>query len=103
MTSEEKICSLHERMNAYSRKRESRTTTLFGAASAALALCLIFLVFAGSEILLGEAGGMYSGATMLFENAGGYVLLAICSFMVGVVVTVLCLKLRNKKKSCDEQ
>ena len=97
MTREEKISSLHERMEAYTRMRESRKTTLLGAASAVLAICLIFIVFVGGGTQLGEAGGMYSGATMLFENAGGYVLLAIGSFMVGVIVTVLCIRYRKKK------
>ena len=101
MTKEEKIRSLHERMDVYSRKLDRQKTTLFGAASAVLAISLIVIIFVGGGTLIGEAGSMYSGATMLFENAGGYVLLAIGSFMVGVVVTVLCIRYR-KRKSHDE-
>lgn len=43
--------------------------------------------------------GPYSGATMLFENAGGYMLLAVAAFMTGVVVTAALIKKRNRTET----
>ncbi|MEG0570118.1 MAG: hypothetical protein RR497_00555 [Oscillospiraceae bacterium] len=37
------------------------------------------------------------GAVLLYENAGGYVLAGIIAFILGIVITVLCLHSKNKK------
>ena len=39
--------------------------------------------------------GMY-GTILLHEDAGGYVLVAVISFTVAVVITALCIKFRKK-------
>jgi len=45
--------------------------------------------------------GMY-GAILLHEDAGGYVLVAVISFTVAVVITALCIKFRKRgQKSQD--
>ena len=36
------------------------------------------------------------GAILLHEGAGGYVLVAVISFTVAVVITALCIKFRKK-------
>ena len=36
---------------------------------------------------------------MLFEDAGGYVLSAVLAFMLGVIITVLCFRIRTKRES----
>ena len=41
--------------------------------------------------------GMY-GTILLHEGAGGYVLVAVISFTVAVVITALCIKFRKKDK-----
>ena len=95
MTSEERIASLHARMRGIRRKRERQKTAALGMA------CCALTVFMASMIMndgahQGSTAGLYSGATMLFENAGGYVLAAVAAFMAGVVITVLCIRLKNK-------
>lgn len=52
-----------------------------------------------SGIHPGGAAGLYSGATMLFEGAGPYVLIAVVAFMAGVIVTVAIIKNRKKENS----
>jgi heme O synthase-like polyprenyltransferase len=47
---------------------------------------------------VGGTAGVYSGSMMLFENAGGYVLLAIGAFMAGVIITVLLKRRQEKNK-----
>ena len=43
-----------------------------------------------------DAAGMY-GAVLLHKDAGGYVLVAVISFAVAVVITVLCIKFRGRE------
>ena len=44
-----------------------------------------------------EAPGMY-GTILLHEDAGGYVLVGVISFTVAVVITALCIKLRERER-----
>ena len=47
--------------------------------------------------------GMY-GTILLHEDAGGYVLVAVISFNVAVVITALCIKFRKRgQKSQDAE
>ena len=101
MTAEERISSLHERMDAKKRSREKRKTAAAGAVSVVLAVCLCLLIFAG-DAHSGSSAGMYSGATMLFGEAGGYVLAAVIAFMAGVAVTVLIIR-KNRKNQKNQQ
>ena len=100
MTNEERVQSLHMRMDALRRVRERRKTGAIGAASVVLTLCLMLLVFSGGGTHLSGTAGLYSGATMLFEDAGAYVLIALIAFMAGVIVTVVLI--RNRKKETSE-
>ena len=61
-------------------------------------LCCARLIFDGGAAHSGGVAGTYSGAMMLFENAGGYILAAIIAFMAGVLITALLIKNRNKKE-----
>ena len=96
-TNEERIQALHARVTALQHQRERRKTCAIGAASAVLTACLLFMVFGGEEMHPGGAVGLYSGATMLFEGAGPYVLIAIVAFMAGVIVTVALIRSRRKE------
>ncbi|MBR0087058.1 MAG: hypothetical protein IJL98_04885 [Lachnospiraceae bacterium] len=102
MTTEERVKSLHARMDALKRRREKRKTGLTGAACAVLTLCLVWLIFDGGAAHAGGPAGLYSGATMLLENAGGYVLAAVAAFTAGVVITVLLIKKTRKKEQLME-
>ena len=55
------------------------------------------------NIYLINATGMY-GTILLHEGAGGYVLVAVISFTVAVVITTLCIKFRKRgQKSQDAE
>jgi hypothetical protein len=97
MTAQERVAALHLRMAALRQRRERRKTGALGAGCAWLAVCLLALIFGGSHP--GGTAGAYTGATMLFEDAGGYVLAAVLAFMLGVIVTVLCIRYRAKHES----
>ena len=98
-TPEERVLALHARMDALLRARERRKTSFLGAGSALLTLCLLGALPAQAECNAGGTAGLYSGAVMLFENAGGYVLVAVLAFMAGVVITVALLRRRFKEQN----
>ena len=101
MTSEERVDALHARMKELKHACEQRKTAAIGALSFVLAVCLVFAVFGGA-VHSGGAAGEYSGATILFENAGGYVLAAVLAFMAGAGITALIIR-KRMKKSHEEQ
>ena len=106
LTADERVASLHARMASRRRRRERRKTQVLSASCAGLTLCLLFLIFGEGAAHRGGAAGVYSGATMLFENAGGYVVTALAAFAVGTLVTVLCLRSQKRggrKKDRDKQ
>jgi len=102
MTAEERVASLHVRMRALRRRRELRKTAALGIACGCVTACLLMLVFVEGSVCRGSiingTAGLYSGATMLFENAGGYVLAAVLAFMAGTVISVICIRRRDKGK-----
>jgi hypothetical protein len=94
-TAEERVASLHVKMERRKRLREQRRTGLIGGSCVVLSLCLAVCIFAGGTHNGGTAG-MYSGATMLFEGSGGYVLVAVIAFMAGAAVAMLLIRQKGK-------
>ena len=43
--------------------------------------------------------GTVYGSFLLSAESGGYVLAAVVAFVLGIVTTLLCLKIRNKRKA----
>ncbi len=61
-------------------------------------LCCARPIFDGRAAHSGGVTDTYSGAMMLFKNAGGYILAAIIAFMAGVLITALLIKKKNRKE-----
>ncbi len=103
MTAEERVAALHQRMERR-RRNEKRKTAALGAACAGLSLCLLLIIFSGAAHA-GGTGNMYSGSTMLFENAGGYVVTALLAFAIGAAVTLICRRRaeRNRNKQTNPE
>ena len=79
------------------RRREKRLTGRLSLLSVTLCCCLIYAAWDFSGSSPGTVQGM-NGATMLLENAGGYVLVGVLCFIAAVVITVLCIRSRGKAK-----
>ena len=94
MTAEDRVASLHTKMDARRRIREQRKTAVIGTGCVALVLCLCLCAFSGGGVHCMGQAGTYSGS-MMFEGAGGLVLAAVIAFMAGVIVAVFCLKYQN--------
>ena len=99
---DERIELVKKRMYEYHRRQERRTVCRLSV------LCtLLFLSLVGAMGIMQSrpinATGMY-GTILLHEGAGGYVLVAVISFTVAVVITVLCIKFRKRgQKSQDAE
>ena len=102
-TSEERVTSLHMRMRALKEKQERRKTAALGAGCGVLAVCLMLLIANLGKSDSGGTPSLYSGATMMFENIGGYVLVAVMAFMLGVVIAVALMKKRNRTENGEKR
>ena len=100
---QERLSSLHERMERLLKKRERRRTAAIGAAGVILGVCLFILIFKEGASGYGYTPGSYSGSMLLFENAGGYVLVALLSFLAAVVVTILCIRWKKKNDRTNQE
>ena len=100
LTSEERTAALHAKMKAR-RVRERRITNAIGGVCAVLTAVLFLFAANGGVPHNGGVAGTFSGSTMLYENAGGYVLLAIAAFMAGVIVTVGIQHFRKKEENTE--
>lgn len=103
MSSEERVSSLHMRMNALKERQERRRTAALGTGCSFLAVCLILLICTEDTGSAGGTAGLYSGATMMFENAGGYVAIAVTAFMAGVVITAALIRKKNRMENGDKE
>ena len=102
-TTDELTDMVLRRANAMGRRREGRILAALSAVSAMLFLCLITLTGAlcGAGIP-GSVPGLY-GATLLFEDAGGYVLVGVVSFAAAAALTAACLLYRQNNKKTEDK
>ena len=84
------------------RKRERQGVYRMLALSTVLCVSLIGAI--GTTTGLGEPAihGMY-GSMLLRENVGGYVLVGVITFAVAVVITVLCIRYKEKTDHHDQR
>ena len=98
----ERVAQVKERAARIQKKKEKRMIRGLSTLCLALCCCLVGI--------LGEVSGGFgsavavqglNGATLLSERTGGYVLVAVVSFVTAVVFTLLCVKLRERKQKSD--
>ena len=92
----ERVRLVRLRAGELHRKRENR---LLGGLVSLCAVLSFFLVGTIGVMTGGGRGnvtGLY-GTMLLFDEAGGYVLVGVVSFMVAVVITLICI--RGEKKN----
>ena len=88
-SNEKRISLLHERAEQLRKERDLRTLRASGGISCALiiALSVSLSIFRSGQA--GYAGSNFTGASLLSEGTGMYVIVGIVSFMLGVVITVI--------------
>ena len=98
---ETRVREIRSRTRQYRRQHENRVLSSLAAFS-------LFLL-AGIGVLFRsvQAPGIVSvaegyGAVLLRSDAGAYVIVGICAFVIGVSATMLCIRLKNKSKNSTE-
>ena len=94
----EQVRQVRLRVEELHRKRENRFLCGLSLLCAVLTFSLIGAI--GTLTGGGQCGtvpGFY-GAMLLYEDAGSYVLVGVLSFAAAVVITVLCIRSREKIK-----
>ena len=78
--------------------RRKRRRGIYGLNAACMLLFAVLMQVAGTVIGQGQtaAQGVF-GAMLLREDAGGYVLVAVVSFVAAAAFTALCFRLRNRE------
>ena len=91
-----RVALVKQRVRENSRRRQRREVISLSAAC--ILLCAALMQTAGTVVAPGQtaAWGVF-GAMLLREDAGGYVLVAVVSFAAAVVITALCIRLRNRE------
>ena len=84
------------------RAREKRAIGALSALCAALVAALAGTISALTQASPAAGPGMY-GSMLLYQDAGGYVLVGVASFTAAVIVTALCMKYRNREKKRDTE
>ena len=99
-----RVALVKQRVRENTRRRQR--CGIYGLSAACMLLFVVLMQAAGTAVGPGqpEAWGAF-GAMLLREDAGGYVLVGVVSFAAAVVVTVLCIRLRDRgrreKKGAD--
>lgn len=95
-SAEERIRKLHERAAELERQKRKVQMTAWGSASAILSVLLLMMVLQAGSMSCPATISPYVGSSMLGENVGGYVLVAVIAFAAGVAITVILRKYRNR-------
>ena len=79
-------------------RRETKKLNFCKAATAVLSVLLLCCVrfFPASYKSASVAG--YCGAILLIDGMGGYVLTAVVTFVAATVITVICIKIKIRRK-----
>ena len=93
---ETRVGLVKQRVAEKRRRQEWRGIYRLSALCMTLFLTLVRMVGAVQGQPM-EAPGMY-GTILLHEDAGGYVLVGVISFTAAVVITALCIKLRERER-----
>lgn len=98
MTDTKRLEALHERAEKIRLARDKMINRIIGTVSmfCLAAIVVLSTLPGGAQHTIESADE--AGSSLLDEGVGGYVLVAVTSFMVAVVVTVLCIRWNKKKK-----
>ncbi|MBR4513374.1 MAG: hypothetical protein IKO61_00600 [Lachnospiraceae bacterium] len=88
-TQEERIMLMHSRAKEIRIEHDRAVRRVLGVVSIMLFVCLVGLTTVLSGVGHGIADTYAAGASMLADSVGGYVLVAVIAFVLGVLVTVI--------------
>ena len=107
-TNEERIAAMHSRAAELAREKRKKQALIAGAASAAASLALILIIAVQIPHLLPvstqvSGGSGMSGSIFSQNGALGYIVIGVIAFLLGICVTIFCLKLKQWRDSEDHK
>ncbi len=91
-----RVALVRQRVRKNTHRRQRREAISLSAAC--MLLCAALMQAAGTLIAPGQTAAWGSfGAMLLREDAGGYVLVAVAAFAAAVVLTIVCVRLRERE------
>ena len=92
-----RVALVKQRVRENNRRRQRRG--IYGLSAACMLLFVVLMQTAGTVIGPGQTAAWGSfGAMLLWEDAGGYVLVGVVCFAAAAAITALCFRLRNREK-----
>lgn len=79
------------------RRKEKRKLNFCQTATVVLSVLLLYCVNAFSVPYKSAAVEEYCGAILLIDGIGGYVLTAVITFIAATIITVICIKFKNRR------
>lgn len=101
-SNEERIRLMHERAAGLQRERDRKNLLTGGSISAALFAGLLTLTFY-LQGMTGYTGGQFTASSLLSDSVGGYVLVAVIFFMLGVLISVALIRYQRKNRFNEEK
>ncbi len=101
-TTQEALAEITRRSDQI-RTRRSRCACRFlsGAAGVLFATLTLVITFITQNAVCAHKSSLY-GSFLLSQEAGGYIFTAVIAFLLGIVTTLLCIRIR-KTKSGDKE
>ena len=100
---EQRIKTMHELAYKLKRKSEKAVLKALGTVSFLLFAVLIGWLYAVDGNLHQVSGTGFTGNSLLSADVGGYVLVAVGSFIAAVIITIICVKLKEKNKGDPDE
>ena len=100
-SSEERIRLMHERAAGLQRKKDRGGLITAGGISTVLFATLLILTLY-LQGLTGYVGDQFTASSLLSNSAGGYVLVGVIFFMLGVLISVALIRYQRRKHRLND-
>ena len=97
---EEQITEIHKRRSVYKEQKQIRRLSVVAAGISVLLVAVMFLA-PGVQGTVGTSSA-YLGSTILGPEAGGYVIVALLAFALGIIVALITQKYRKIRNLREE-
>ena len=97
-STQERIARMHERAAELACRKDRGGLLIYGALSGILMVCLVFMVLKLQHMHHLLTGSLAMGSSMLSDQAGAYVLVAVAAFSGGVLLTAGIHYFRKRKE-----
>lgn len=94
---------LHARAAELKREQDKRRLRILGSMSTAMMVCLVVAIHKVQAWHHGLLAGQNTGSSLLDDSVGGYVLIAVIAFIIGVIITSVIIRHRYRGQKVEEE